>query len=924
MTRAEATLTGLRLSTSFEQAGVLFADLAVQCPQIVQPAQAEQAARDEPDQSRDPFSQIEPMGPEQSPAATIAWNSFNGNLATNEVSSVAYDSSNQVIFAGTQDTGSPHQDASGSLTWTDLTGGDGQFQAVDNTSLGGGNIIGYSLSDNFSSFYRNLFNNANVNLTPVHHAITGATKAAPIIITSPNHGLQTGDRVVISGVQGNTAADSTWFITFLDANHFSLNGSDGTTSGAYLGGGNRVKSNAIVNASGTAGNPVVITTFVPHHLHTGDQVSIQSLTGTYKSLNDSNYYVTVIDATHFSLNGTAADGSTAAGGAFRPSNVVILKNAIGAPNLSGLNAADRTFDNFTKLPFVLNSVDPRLMLLGFTGVYEDANPSAGNGFAGDVITDITAKLGTLKGTAVALAYGGWRGGSAFTNVAFVGTTKGELFFRGETGSAFTDVTAQLGSTNPIDGIALDPQDWRRVYVVTGNQVFFTANITNLGSNPFHVIGGGANDNLVSLAAGLGSLAPELRSVTVIGSTPVVGGLGGAYRMLPPPASSPTVTWTKYGQGLPEVVARGLTHNATTDTLVVGTMGRGAWTICNASTTIDVTGQLTVAGENNPNTMQLRADQNNLLRFIVNDGLGNTKEFDKALFSRVSFQGLGGADTIQIDANATTANGNRGAFLVSIDGGPGDDTLQVTGLPTGTASVISGANAGTVNSPNMTFTSVENLAGSAVRDVFTFQAEGSLSGKINGNGGGDFLDYSARLTPIIVNLSTGQANFTGGVQNVRNVIGSAFGGDRLTGNALGNILVGHKKGNRLVAGTGRSLLIGGIGSNLLKGNVADDIEIAGETVFDVTALSTILAEWQRKLPYAQRVSHLRVANSGGLNGANVLILNKTVFVTSTPPGRHFDWWGGTGQSTLFGGCGTNWYFTLFASAIIDRKKGEQVN
>src|SRR5262249_26328476 len=160
-----------------------------------------------------------------------------------------------------------------------------------------------------------------------------------------------------------------------------------------------------------------------------------------------------------------------------PDNKVMLKSAIGAANLSGLNAADRAFDGFDQQPFVLNSVDPRLMLLGYSGVYQDADPTAANGFAGDVITNITANVGAPAGTVSALAYGGRRGGTGFTNVALVGTTSGQLFFCGETGSAFTNVTAQLGGGGAIASIAVDPQDWRKVYVIKGNQVLFTPNIT---------------------------------------------------------------------------------------------------------------------------------------------------------------------------------------------------------------------------------------------------------------------------------------------------------------------------------------------------------------------------------------------------------------------------------------------------------------
>lgn len=67
-------------------------------------------------------------------------------------------------------------------------------------------------------------------------AITGATNASPIVITSADHGLTTGTRVTISGVGGNTAANSTFVVTYIDADTFSLDGSTG--NGAYTSGGN--------------------------------------------------------------------------------------------------------------------------------------------------------------------------------------------------------------------------------------------------------------------------------------------------------------------------------------------------------------------------------------------------------------------------------------------------------------------------------------------------------------------------------------------------------------------------------------------------------------------------------------------------------------------------------------------------------------
>lgn len=65
--------------------------------------------------------------------------------------------------------------------------------------------------------------------------VTGATNASPIVITSANHGVSTGQPVTVSGVGGNSAANGSFLATAVDANTFSLQGSTG--NGAYTSGG---------------------------------------------------------------------------------------------------------------------------------------------------------------------------------------------------------------------------------------------------------------------------------------------------------------------------------------------------------------------------------------------------------------------------------------------------------------------------------------------------------------------------------------------------------------------------------------------------------------------------------------------------------------------------------------------------------------
>jgi hypothetical protein len=90
-------------------------------------------------------------------------------------------------------------------------------------------------------------------------AITGATAANPVVITSNNHGLQTGGTCFISGVIGMTEINNrTFTVTRVDANTFSLDGEDGTlhtpyvsggTLAAYISGGNLDNATSLVDTA---------------------------------------------------------------------------------------------------------------------------------------------------------------------------------------------------------------------------------------------------------------------------------------------------------------------------------------------------------------------------------------------------------------------------------------------------------------------------------------------------------------------------------------------------------------------------------------------------------------------------------------------------------------------------------------------------
>ncbi len=77
-------------------------------------------------------------------------------------------------------------------------------------------------------------------LAPPTFTITGATTASPIVCTAANHGLMTGDLVIITGSSGLTGLNGSFVVTRLSSNTFSLNGSTGT--GTWSSGGTVAKT----------------------------------------------------------------------------------------------------------------------------------------------------------------------------------------------------------------------------------------------------------------------------------------------------------------------------------------------------------------------------------------------------------------------------------------------------------------------------------------------------------------------------------------------------------------------------------------------------------------------------------------------------------------------------------------------------------
>jgi hypothetical protein len=275
---------------------------------------------------------------------------------------------------------------------------------------------------------------------------------------------------------------------------------------------------------------------------------------------------------------------------------------------------------------------------------------------------------------------------------------------------------------------------------------------------------------------------------------------------------------------------------------------------------------------------------------------------------LDYTSAGAPATVNPTAGTATRTGgflNIQALIGSA--GAGD---QLIGPSTASTWTITALNSGKLNG-TFSFTGVENLTGGAGLDTFQFADKTSVSGRIDGGGGGDWLDYSAYVTGVVVNLAAGTATgAAGGIANIRNVIGGT-GADTLTGNALGNVLVGGAGADTITAGAGRSVLIGGTGVDHVGGGLADDLVIGDSTSFDhnAAALASILAEWQSAGSYAQRINHLRLG--GGLNGTNELVFGVTVTDDHA-------------ADVLTGGAGSDWFFEDGLDTITDLSASELIN
>jgi hypothetical protein len=327
-------------------------------------------------------------------------------------------------------------------------------------------------------------------------------------------------------------------------------------------------------------------------------------------------------------------------------------------DLTGLVGGDTSTTGFVISQYVINTVDLARLAFGRGRLYESSDQ-------GENVTP----LGTGTDTGVsAIAYGGRLNGAGNAEILYAGVG-GNLYLRTAAGPNLTRLTNYTGGA-PTD-IALHPEDWRRAYVTDGTAVWMT---TDAGQTWTNITG-----NMSPLNGRLQTVAVFSPTGTAGDEVILAGGLAGVYRTRNPEAG-PNAVWTEYGAGLPNAVVNDTRYyGGATDILLTGTFGRGAWTVADASETLDVPGVLVIEGDENgfaeDDIIRLirQAANPSLLEVYINSATP-VAVVQMSVLEQINVNSLGGNDTLIIDSTNGLINVVNG---IRYDGGSGNgDQLQL--------------------------------------------------------------------------------------------------------------------------------------------------------------------------------------------------------------------------------------------------------
>ena len=195
------------------------------------------------------------------------------------------------------------------------------------------------------------------------------------------------------------------------------------------------------------------------------------------------------------------------------------------------------------------------------------------------------------------------------------------------------------------------------------------------------------------------------------------------------------------------------------------------------------------------------------------------------------EGRDGADTLMGGLGNDTLIGGAGAD--SIDGGEGADTAAYDGSAAAVTVNLGTSTATDGDAQGDTFTSIENLAGSAFDDTLTGDAGNNV---LEGTAGADVLDGGDGLDTAAYTHSSGAVRVN--LLNGTNTGGDAAGDtitniENVSGSRYNDTLTGDTKANRLDGGSGHDHLTGGAGADVLVGGPGNDAAYYASSAAAVT-------------------------------------------------------------------------------------------
>jgi Ca2+-binding RTX toxin-like protein len=297
--------------------------------------------------------------------------------------------------------------------------------------------------------------------------------------------------------------------------------------------------------------------------------------------------------------------------------------------------------------------------------------------------------------------------------------------------------------------------------------------------------------------------------------------------------------------------------------------------------------------------------------------------------KLTLRGSAGADRFVLDTPSAAAVGLDVRYLdveqLTLDGGKGDDTYEVSDLSTRTTISDSGGT-DLLDFSHATVGVGVNLASSSPQQVFgptnpnTLSLKGTLNhvtgsplaDVIRGNSAANRIEGQGSNDSLYG--SSGNDSLYGGLGNDALYGNSGndwlYGGDgrdSLYGHSGNDVLLGGDGDDFLDSGTGRNLLIGGVGSDNLRGSSGEEILIGGTTAYDTSdaAMAAVMTEWtSTRRSFRQRTERLDA-------GIAHPTLGWIQLRRSLAPGDGLTVLDDGARDVLFGGSGSDWFldFTL---------------